>query len=142
MGTVSEILTGLERDELPGFDTESRIEINGRYGAFGELPLHVFAVRGDYEACRILLEAGSEINVPGEYRYTPLHEAVSQGHTEVVKLLLLHGADPDLATDLGTTESLAEKHPAIFSLIQQYKQTKQTKQTERGHSSNRHSTSG
>lgn len=117
MRTVKDILTSLKEDGLPVYDTEDELRINGRYGAFGELPLHLFAVRGDYEACRILIEAGSEINVPGEYGYTPLHEAVSQGHVEIVKLLLRHGGDPDLVTDFGTTELLAVGCAEILNLI-------------------------
>ena len=115
------ILADLFEEDMHTFMDVEKIELNGRYGAFEELPLHIFAIRGDLEACRILVEAGSEVNVPGEHGFTPLHEAVSQGHPEVVKLLLKYGADPALETTLGSTEFLASEHPEILPLLKRHK---------------------
>lgn len=45
----------------------------------------------------LLLDHGADLNQFGRYyKYTPLHVASSQGHTEVVKLLLEKGADPTI----------------------------------------------
>jgi hypothetical protein len=61
------------------------------------------AFSGSLECCVLLLDAGAEINVLDrslpDHR-TPLHKAASQGHEDVVRLLLERGADPD-ALDAG-----------------------------------------
>jgi ankyrin repeat protein len=71
------------------------VELNGPNvrGLFGETPLHVVAIWGDVESARILLDAGAEVDVNGEYDHTALQEAIGQGHLEMVKLLVSHGAD-------------------------------------------------
>ena len=38
------------------------------------------------------IEAGAELNIKGEHGFTPLHEAVQQGHLDVARLLLSNGA--------------------------------------------------
>lgn len=55
---------------------------------------------GDAERCRKLLEEGVPVDVRGFVREsgydeneTPLHKAVSNGHTECARLLISHGAD-------------------------------------------------
>lgn len=114
---LDSVLERLKKDDLPLFDGVSAIEVNGRYGVFQETPLHILAIQGDIEGCRLLLEAGAEVDYPGEQGYTALHEAVHQGHTEIVKLLLEYGSDPSLTTELGTTEYLAESYPEILALL-------------------------
>ena len=114
---LDSVLERLKKDDLPLFDGVSAIEVNGRYGVFQETPLHILAIQGDIEGCRLLLEAGAEVDYPGEQGFTALHEAVSQGHPEIVKLLLEYGSDPSLTTELGATEYLAESYPEILALL-------------------------
>lgn len=38
--------------------------------------------------------------------YTPLHQAAQQGHTDIVTLLLKHGAQPNEITTVSTTHNL------------------------------------
>jgi len=64
------------------------------------------AADGDLQAVRRLLETGANVDVRGDWDVTPLMEAARLGHTEVVKLLLEHGADP-LARDGGDRPSTA-----------------------------------
>lgn len=52
---------------------------------------------------RILLEAGADVNQPGDGERTPLHEAVQAGHPDVVKLLLDHRADRGARSRRGET---------------------------------------
>lgn len=61
-------------------------------GLFNNYPLHVVAVWGDCEAIRILVKAGAIIDQTGEHGFTPLMEAVAQGHRQAVELLLEMGA--------------------------------------------------
>lgn len=111
------VLAQIADAELPGFPEDRLPGLNERCGAFEEIALHICAIWGDPDACRALVEAGSEINVPGEYRYTPLHEAASRGCTDIVALLLEYGANSALTTDLGTTVELAMDHPETLALL-------------------------
>ena len=59
--------------------------------------LHLMAKRNDQAAVTWLLEHGANPN--GQWPHwdadvTPLHLAIMQGHTEIVRLLLAYGADP------------------------------------------------
>lgn len=61
--------------------------------------------RGDMERAEALLRAGADVN--RRFRLTGgmrnLHYASGGGSTEIVTWLLEHGADPNVATDNGTT---------------------------------------
>jgi FOG: Ankyrin repeat len=50
-----------------------------------------------------LLDAGAEVDARGEHGYTPLHEAVEQGHSQAVALLLERGASTAVTNDDGQT---------------------------------------
>ena len=69
----------------------------------GEAPLHRVARKGDINDRKILLEAGANPNLPGEYGFTPLHYAAAWGHHEFVSLLLAYGADKEQTNDDGIT---------------------------------------
>ena len=62
----------------------------------GDRPIHLAAEIGNIPAVELLLEAGEEINVRGQWNKTPLHFAAA-GHCdnaqETIKFLLTHGAD-------------------------------------------------
>ena len=57
---------------------------------------------------RILLAWGADVNARGEAGYTPLHEAASHGHSDVVDVLIAAGASKSSATEEGET-------PATFA---------------------------
>ncbi len=59
----------------------------------GDNALHCVIVWGGYEAARILVAHGINVNQKGEEGYTPLHVACSHGHKDIVRLLLECGAD-------------------------------------------------
>ena len=42
----------------------------------------------------LLLSNGALVNIPGYANCTPLHDAVLNGHLDIVKLLIAKGADP------------------------------------------------
>jgi len=51
------------------------------------------AAVGDVDATRARLGAGEDVNQRGDWGTTPLMQAAAAGHTDVVRLLLDHGAD-------------------------------------------------
>ena len=60
--------------------------------------LHDMAAKGDLAKAALLINAGADINpVDEEYQSTPLGMAARWGQTEMVELLLKHGADPNLS---------------------------------------------
>ncbi|WP_328582080.1 ankyrin repeat domain-containing protein [Streptomyces sp. NBC_00370] len=71
----------------------------------GTTPLYEASVNGKPEIAHLLLLAGATPNTestgPGA-EGTPLCAAASWGHTETVRTLLTHGADPNLPEDHGT----------------------------------------
>ena len=48
------------------------------------------------------LQMGCDINAKDNAGFTPLHEAVTKGHLNCVKLLLEQGADPNEQSKDGT----------------------------------------
>ncbi len=74
----------------------SDIKVTGpnTIGLFSTRPLHVAAVWGDCEAIQMLVDEGAALNEKGEHGFTPLMEAVAQGHVEAVKLLVNLGEEP------------------------------------------------
>ena len=55
-------------------------------------PLHIACYRL-HAIARTLIEAGTDVNAKDIHGRTPLHEAAEAGRTDIVQLLLDHGAD-------------------------------------------------
>jgi len=93
-------------------------EINAT-NALGDNALHCVIVWGDYDAARILIENGIDIQKHGEHGYTPLHEACAFGRKDIVELLLQKGADPFARTegDLPLTIARLNSQDAICDLM-------------------------
>ena len=61
---------------------------------------------------KMLLEQGTDPNVPGKSGLYPLHMAARTGGKQVLELLLTHGADPMLVDPSGCTpQMIATKNP-------------------------------
>src|SRR5437016_14126272 len=54
------------------------------------------ARKGDVAAVKAFLDKGVDVNTKTRYGATALSYACDKGHTEVVRLLLERGADPDV----------------------------------------------
>jgi len=67
----------------------------------GDSPLHAALWPGDDEAAKALVDAGADVNAPGEMSETPLHVAVAQGNAAMARHLVGHGADWDTVSELG-----------------------------------------
>lgn len=71
----------------------------------GGMTALLYAAREGYlETARALVESGANVNeVSGGEKMSPMVEAIINGHLDVAKYLLDHGADPKLATMDGLT---------------------------------------
>jgi ankyrin repeat protein len=75
----------------------------------GETALHVVS-RGEYDSqdhgvgiSRLLLEHGVDVHAHNKYHNTALSLAAFNGRLEITRLLLDHGANPNVETDQGLT---------------------------------------
>lgn len=87
-----------EYSELPEY-SEMLLDSVEIKSLFGNKPINIAATRGIISEVEVLLLAGVNVNERGEHGYTPLHDAVEQGHLDVVRLLIKNGADPKGMTD-------------------------------------------
>jgi ankyrin repeat protein len=55
-------------------------------------PLHLAALGGSTEVCRMLIEAGAAVEAQDDQQETPLHVAAQEGHVEVCRVLIEAGA--------------------------------------------------
>jgi ankyrin repeat protein len=80
-------------------------ELARTWSADGVTALHLACFYGQEEAAQRLLEGGADPSAHSrnEQGSTPLHEAASCGHTDIVRLLLAHGAEVDATNNLGWT---------------------------------------
>jgi ankyrin repeat protein len=98
--TAEDVLRRYREEDLPAFCGSALENVNQR-GLFGEYPLDVAATRAALDEVLALLDGGAEIDAHGEHGNTALHEAVDQGHAEVVRVLLDRGASPTEKNDDG-----------------------------------------
>ena len=79
-----------------------------------DISIHEAAFRGNIEAVKQHLAAGTDVNAERR-EMTPLHWAASEGHNEVVKLLITKGADVNSKNDARWTPLFESHHPLKFS---------------------------
>jgi ankyrin repeat protein len=105
---LEQFLEKVRAADLPQFDGVplDSIMVRGRE-PFQESLLHVAAIWGDAGAIEALLDAGVEIDLPGELGCTALHEAARQEHVECVRILLTRGANPTLQCAFGNLNDIA-----------------------------------
>ena len=72
-----------------------------------DLPLYWACLNGHLEVAKVLLEAGSLVNLPNCMLATPLYAAASSGHLQVMELLVAEGADVNAANILGHSALIA-----------------------------------
>lgn len=58
--------------------------------------LHTAASEGNLKQVAALIRAGAKLNARDDDGWTPLKAACSNGHTDVARILLEHGADPTI----------------------------------------------
>ena len=72
---------------------EFRAEVDRREDAYGKTPLMAASEEGHEEVCRVLLDAGADVDASEEKGRCALYYACAHGHTSTAQLLLDHGAD-------------------------------------------------
>jgi ankyrin repeat protein len=72
-------------------------------GIHNETLLHYCSVEGMSVQVKTLLKMGFNPNVVSKYGTTPLMDAATNGHTDVVNILLNNGADTKIKDKIGYT---------------------------------------
>jgi len=68
---------------------------------FDESLLNFCVIENEIEAARFLLERGADVeHATGEGGETPLMDAIGQGNTEMLGLLIAYGANPNVQSDV------------------------------------------
>jgi len=68
-----------------------------------DISIHEASKKGNLEAVKQHLAAGSDVNAKSYDEWTPLHFAASKGHKEIVELLIAKGPDVNAKDDWGKT---------------------------------------
>ncbi|OXB81862.1 UNVERIFIED_CONTAM: hypothetical protein H355_015059 [Colinus virginianus] len=66
-------------------------------------PLHYAAWQGKKEPMKMVLKAGSSVNIPSDEGQIPLHLAAQHGHYDVSEMLLQHQSNPCIMDNSGKT---------------------------------------
>jgi ankyrin repeat protein len=104
--------------QTAAFDEVSFDDVNAT-SVEGDNALHWAARQNDLAAARLLTEAGINIDQHGDLGRTPLHEAASFGHRDMVLLLIQSGADVHARTEGDVPFELARRngHTEICDLL-------------------------
>jgi uncharacterized protein len=86
-------------------------------GYDGCRPLHIAAVWGDVQAIEMLVAAGADVDGRGEFNFTPLYNAVGQGHVAAARRLLELGASPHTHGDWGGTPADLARRGDVAEMI-------------------------
>ena len=73
------------------------------------MPLHEAAALGLYTVCRLLLDAGADVNVRDGRECTPLHYAAARQNQKLIALLLSRGAVDGPSVDPGSRSPYLRK---------------------------------
>ena len=91
------------RTGRPGIDRQYQLN-ELVYAQGGLAPLHLAARQGYMESVQAVIKAGADVNqLTAGDKSSPLLVATINGHFDVARYLLDHGADPNLASDNGAT---------------------------------------
>lgn len=90
-----------------------RIKVEVR-NASDESPLMLAALKGENELCQLMILRGADVNKPG---WAPLHYAATNGHLEVIRLLLEENAYIDAASPNNTTPLMMAAHYGTPSAV-------------------------
>lgn len=84
----------------------------------GRTLLYIASKSGFYDTCKMLLQKGASVDEVQRDGSTPLHGAAYFGHAQVVRLLLQHGARPNLRNNWGNASLDESATSEIRKVIQ------------------------
>lgn len=79
-----------------------------------ESPLMLAALKGEFELCQLMIRQGADVNKPG---WAPLHYAATNGHLDIMRLLLEENAYIDAASPNNTTPLMMAAHYGTPSAV-------------------------
>ena len=89
-------------------------------GCGSSVDIHQAAYDGDIQAVKQHLVDGTDVNAKDDDGWTPLQDATTSGHKEIVELLITKGADVNVKTEEGETPlhtAVANDHKEIIELL-------------------------
>ncbi|WGZ94356.1 MAG: ankyrin repeat domain-containing protein [Candidatus Thiothrix putei] len=100
-----------------------------------EPPVYYAVISKDLASAECLLKMGKDPNKPDGIGTTPLLAAIDQGNTNMVSLLLKHGADANHLKDWQRPLDVARKkgNPTIIKLLEQAGATSENDRTQRAY---------
>lgn len=108
-GEESALIEAVCRNDIKQVEalTNSGVNVNAKDPRSNLAPLHLATISGYAEIVRILLENGADPNIKGFFDKTPLHfmdiEKFPEKGTEIIELLIAHGANLDARDAAGAT---------------------------------------
>ena len=99
---IEEVLQSASDRLFPAEIGEAKVYLDSR-GCDGDNALHVFIWGDETEDALFLIENGIDINAVGDMGETPLHAAIHQHNTAVIKALLNANARTDIVSEFGKT---------------------------------------
>jgi ankyrin repeat protein len=88
------IASAADNDDVPSVNSDRATSIFIACTESGHTLLHLAAVTGHTEVCRMLLSTkGVDANARDHFQHTPLHLAADQGHDSTCMLFVFYGAD-------------------------------------------------
>jgi len=100
-GFFHDVLEGRGRDVRKWVEGGQKV---GLYDEYGNTALHMAAEKGFRGVCKVLLDAGADVNQRNEsVGWTAVHYASYEGHADVLRMLIAHGARADIADKAGDT---------------------------------------
>lgn len=89
------LLASVSETMFPDRFGSVRVALDTR-AADGDTPLHTVVRQCNLYGAKLLIEAGADLNTPGNQGETPLHAAIFEQNEALVRLLLEAGADASL----------------------------------------------
>ncbi len=101
------------------FFAKSGVAVVNQKNVGGASALHIAARRGNIEICKILLENGANINITDNEGWTPLMRAALAKNSDLVRMLLLRGADPKKMNSVGESVIINAASSECSSCLEQ-----------------------
>jgi len=107
-GFFKDVIDGKVRDVRRWIEKGQQV---GLFDEHGNTALQLAAERGYRGVCKVLIDAGADVNKKNvSVGWTAVHYAAYEGHSDVLRMLIAHGAAPDLQDNSGdTAESYAKE---------------------------------